>query len=223
VQEFLRPVTQRPFRLISETGPRGDLGDADILWTRRRASGGPVKFLFVGRIVRSKGLRDAIRAFRLLPGRDDLRFDVIGDGNDRKACEREAAGDARIRFHGRRPRSEVDAWYEQADVFLFPSFREPSGNVVYEAMGLALPMIVANAGGPGFTVDLHSGIRLRVGDPEQYARDLAEAIVRMAADPAARERWGRAARSRVEEVGSWDRRVERMEEAYALALGKENA
>jgi sugar phosphate isomerase/epimerase len=29
VQEFLRPATSRPFRFISETGPRGDLGDAD--------------------------------------------------------------------------------------------------------------------------------------------------------------------------------------------------
>jgi glycosyltransferase involved in cell wall biosynthesis len=220
VQEFLRPATSRPFRFISETGPRGDLGDADALWARRRAAGAPVKFLYVGRIVRSKGLRDAVRAFRLLAGRDDLRLDVVGDGNDRAACEREAAGDGRIRFHGRRPRAEVDAWYEAADAFLFPSFREPSGNVVYEAMGFALPMIVADAGGPGFTVDGASGVRVPVVDPGQYARDLAAAIVRMAEDPAARERWGRAARIRVEEVGAWDRRIERMEEAYAAALGE---
>ena len=218
VQEFLRPATARPFRFISETGPRGDLGDADALWARRRAAGGPVKFLFVGRIVRSKGLRDAIRAFRLLPGRDDLRLDVVGDGNDRAACEREAAGDPRIVFHGKLPRAEVDAWYEAADAFLFPSFREPSGNVVYEAMGFALPMIVADAGGPGFTVDDASGLRVAVREPGQYARDLADAIVRTADDAAARERWGRAARARVEDVGHWDRRVERMEAAYELAL-----
>jgi glycosyltransferase involved in cell wall biosynthesis len=220
VQEFLRPATSRPFRFISETGPRGDLGDADALWARRRAAGGPVKFLYVGRIVRSKGLRDAIRAFRLLPGRDDLRFDVVGDGNDRAACEREAAGDPRIRFHGKLPRADVDAWYEGADAFLFPSFREPSGNVVYEAMGFALPMIVADAGGPSFTVDDASGLRVAVRDPDRYARDLADAIARMAADAAARERWGRAARARVEDVGLWDRRIERMEDAYELALAE---
>jgi glycosyltransferase involved in cell wall biosynthesis len=220
VQEFLRPATSRPFRFISETGPRGDLGDADALWARRRAQSGPVKFLYVGRVVRSKGVRDAVRAFRLLSDREDLRLDIVGDGNDRAACEREAAGDSRIRFHGRLPREKVDAWYEQADAFLFPSFREPSGNVVYEAMGFALPMIVADAGGPGFTVDGSSGVRVPVVDPGQYARDLAEAIVRMAADPDLRERAGRAARFRVEEVGSWERRVERMEEAYAAALGE---
>jgi glycosyltransferase involved in cell wall biosynthesis len=170
--------------------------------------------------VRSKGLRDAIRAFRLLPGRDDLRFDVVGDGNDRAACEREAAGDPRIRFHGKLPRADVDAWYEGADAFLFPSFREPSGNVVYEAMGFALPMIVADAGGPSFTVDDASGLRVAVRDPDRYARDLADAIARMAADAAARERWGRAARARVEDVGLWDRRIERMEDAYELALAE---
>ncbi len=220
VQEFLRPATSRPFRFISETGPRGVLGDADSLWARRRAAGGPVRFLYVGRIVRSKGVRDAVRAFRLLAGRQDLRFDVVGDGNDLVECQREAAGDPRIVFHGRLPREKVDAWYESADVFLFPSFREPSGNVVYEAMGFALPLIVGDAGGPAFTVDDASGLRVPVRDPAQYARDLAAAIERLAADPADRERRGRAARIRVDDVGAWDRRVERMEEAYALALGE---
>jgi glycosyltransferase involved in cell wall biosynthesis len=220
VQDFLRPVTSRPFRFISETGPRGDLHDADTLWARRRVAAGPVKFLYVGRVDRSKGVRDAIRAFRLLADRSDLRLDIVGNGNDRTACEREAAGDVRIRFHGRLPRAEVDAWYEAADAFLFPSFREPSGNVVYEAMGFALPMIVADVGGPGFTVDASSGFRVPVVDPEQYARDLASTIAQVAADPVARERWGRGARARVDEVGSWDRRVERMEAAYAAALGE---
>jgi len=220
VQEFVRPATSRPFRFISETGPRGDREDADALWNGRRGRPGPVRFLYVGRIVRSKGVRDAVRAFRRLAGRDDLRFDVVGDGNDRVACEREAAGDGRIRFHGRLPRADVDAWYRDADAFLFPSFREPSGNVVYEAMGFALPMIVADAGGPAHTVDGSCGLRIPVRDPGQYAGDLAAAIATVAEDPARRERWGRAALVRVDDVGSWDRRVERMEEAYALALGE---
>jgi glycosyltransferase involved in cell wall biosynthesis len=181
-----------------------------------------VRFLYVGRIVRSKGVRDAVRAFRRLAGREDLRFDVVGDGNDRAACEREAAGDARIRFHGKLPRADVDRWYREADAFLFPSFREPSGNVVYEAMGFALPMIVADAGGPAHTVDDSCGLRIPVRDPGQFSRDLAAAIERVARDGADRERWGRAALDRVEEVGSWDRRVERMEEVYGIALGERN-
>jgi glycosyltransferase involved in cell wall biosynthesis len=222
VREFLRPATSRPFRFISETGPRGDREDADTLWRDRRGSRVPVRFLYVGRIVRSKGVRDAVRAFRRLAGRGDLRFDVVGDGNDRAACEREAAGDARIRFHGKLPRADVDRWYREADAFLFPSFREPSGNVVYEAMGFALPMIVADAGGPAHTVDDSCGLRIPVRDPGQFSRDLAAAIERVARDGADRERWGRAALDRVEEVGSWDRRVERMEEVYGIALGERN-
>jgi glycosyltransferase involved in cell wall biosynthesis len=61
-----------------------------------------------------------------------------------------------------------------------------------------------------------------VRDPGQFSRDLAAAIERVARDGADRERWGRAALDRVEEVGSWDRRVERMEEVYGIALGERN-
>ena len=58
----------------------------------------------MGRIVRTKGLRDVIRALDSL--RDlDVVLDVLGDGNDREACEELAAQlglTDRVRFHGSR-------------------------------------------------------------------------------------------------------------------------
>jgi glycosyltransferase involved in cell wall biosynthesis len=114
------------------------------------------------------------------------------------------------------PRVDVDAWYRKAQVFLFPSFREPSGNVVFEAMGFALPMIVADAGGPGFTVDDDCGVKIAITDPERFARDISRAVEVLAGDVALREQRGRAALERVAEVGAWDRRIERLEEAYSL-------
>ncbi len=216
VEATLRPCTNRPFRFISETGPRDIALDADRIWAERRSDHGPVRFLYVGRIVRSKGLRDAIRAFQLLGSRADIQLDILGDGPDRAECERAAASDGRIRFHGRVPRVDVDEWYRKAQVFLFPSFREPSGNVVFEAMGFALPMIVADAGGPGFTVDDDCGVKIAITDPQRFAGDISHAVEALADDAALRERQGRAAFERVAEVGAWDRRIKRLEEAYSL-------
>src|SRR5699024_4418430 len=63
----------------------------------------PVRLLFVGRVIRTKGVRDAIRALALLRDRR-LVFDVVGDGFDREACE-SLAGELgvadRVHFHGR--------------------------------------------------------------------------------------------------------------------------
>ena len=70
------------FEVMSETGIAG-------LPRRSIAAGheGPVRLLYVGRIVRTKGLRDAIRALGAPPDLDPVVFDVVGDGFDREACE----------------------------------------------------------------------------------------------------------------------------------------
>lgn len=180
----------------------------------------PLRLLFVGRLIRTKGARDAIRALA------DLRdlpvvLDVVGDGFDRGACEALASEldlRERVRFHGARPRAEVDGFYERADVFVFPSYREPGGNVPFEAMGWGLPLVVADAGGPGHVVSEDFGVRVPVTDPHTFARDLAAAIRSLAEDPNRRLAMGKAAREEVLATGTWSRRVEQMEEIYAQVL-----
>ena len=54
----------------------------------------------------------------------------------------------------------IDDFYRAADVFVFPSYREPGGNVVFEAMSFGLPLVVGDRGGPGSAVDERSGIRV---------------------------------------------------------------
>ena len=49
-------------------------------------------------------------------------------------------------------RAEVEALYESHDLFCFPSFREPAGGVLYEAMRHGLPVITTDRGGPRGTI-----------------------------------------------------------------------
>jgi glycosyltransferase involved in cell wall biosynthesis len=147
----------------------------------------------------------------------DIRVDIIGDGFDLPACKELAhqlGVESKILFHGRIPRSEVDSFYRQADAFVFPSYREPGGNVVFEAMGYGLPLIVCEFGGPGAAVDDECAIRLRPTNTEQYAADLAVAIAQLASDPELRARMGAAARRRVREVGLWANKVAKVSELY---------
>jgi glycosyltransferase involved in cell wall biosynthesis len=216
VRELLAPLRLRRFEVMSDTGV-GQLQPA----IDRVGRDGPLRLLFVGRMIRTKGVRDAVRAMSLL--RDvSVELDVVGDGYDRSACQSlatELGLIGRLRFHGRLAREQVDDFYRRADVFFFPSYREPGGIVVSEAMSFGLPLVVCSRGGPASTVDDTCAIRVPAVDPEQYACDLAAAVRRLIADPGLRLAMGAAARRRIGSIGLWDHRVEQMEQIYADVAG----
>ena len=127
---------------------------------------------------------------------------MIGDGYDLPACKEEAEklGVSNVvKFHGRMARKDIDAYYARADVFLFPSFREPGGIAVFEAMSHGLALIVADRGGPGFVIDDSCGIRIPVTNPETFADQIADAIRKLAAAPelVARDGHSRARKGRI--------------------------
>ena len=180
-----------------------------------------LRLLFVGRVIRSKGVRDAIRAIAQVGDLRDIAFDVVGDGEDLPMCKEEAARLGildKLNFHGRLPRKDVDAFYSRADVFLFPSFREPSGNAVIEAMSHGLALIVADRGGPGFVVDEKCGLRIPVNCPLQFASQIAVAIRKLAGNPALVAAMGVAAREKVKRQFLWDVKIGLLEQLYSKVL-----
>lgn len=212
VKELLEGIPLKDFRTLSDTGvdslPEPASGSS-------RTSG--VRFLYVGRVIRTKGVRDAIRAVGLLP-RGLVVLDVVGEGHDRSVCEALVAelGLTRfVRFHGRVPHDQVASYYTRADVFLFPSYREAGGIVVVEAMSHGLPVIVCDRGGPATSVDDASGFRIAATEPKQYAHALAGRMAELARDPEKRQAMGMAARLRIKSNGLWQSRVEYIEQIYA--------
>jgi len=187
----------------------------------RTGANDPVRLLYVGRVVRTKGLRDSILAMSQLRPDTRVVLDVVGDGFDRVACERLTErlglGDT-VRFHGWLPRAAIGEFYRAADAFVFPSYREPGGTVVFESMGYGLPLIVAERGGPGSATDDSCAIRVPVVDGPQFVAGIADAMQRLIDDPALRRRLGENARRRVAQVGLWDGKVDRMDEIYDEVL-----
>jgi glycosyltransferase involved in cell wall biosynthesis len=212
VKDLLHSVALKRFEVMNETGV---VELPEIRHEEKET--GRCRLLYVGRITRTKGVRDAIRALSRVSASLNVTFDIVGDGDDRALCEDEVRTlnlAHCITFHGRRPRSEVDTFYQNADVFLFPSFREPSGNVVLEAMSFGLPLIVAERGGPGFVVGDDHGIRVPVTTPSEYAERLCSAIVSLASNPDLRSRMGRIARERISETHIWSRKIDAVSELY---------
>lgn len=212
VRENLAGISVQRFEVLSETGLLAVPEPVD-----RSGRLPPTRLLYVGRLVRTKGARDLIRAMARL--RDcDVLLDIAGDGPDRSACEalvKELELTDRVTFHGHLSRPSVDNLYRSADLFAFPSYREPGGNVVPEAMSFGLPVIVVERGGPGAATDDQCAIRLPLSTPEALAADLAIAIRSLLADPDRLSSMGRAGRERVFRDGLWSSKITYIERLYA--------
>jgi glycosyltransferase involved in cell wall biosynthesis len=217
VRERLAAIPLNRFEVMSDVALQDVAEPID-----RSGRSGAVRLLYAGRLVRTKGAQDAIRAMALATGLPVV-LDIVGDGPDRSRCETMIAqlglGD-RVKLHGWRPRSEVFDFYRRADIFVFPSYREPGGNVVLEAMSFSLPLIVIDRGGPGtFTNDL-CAIRLAACTPEMLINDLAHAICKLVVDPDLRRRMGAAAHSHARKTALWTSRLDRMDTIYAEVMSR---
>lgn len=213
VQELLQPCAPKRFEIMAETGVEEVASEVKA----GPAAGEPLRLLFVGRIIRTKGILDGIRAIALCPDTVNVRLDVVGAGDLLETCKAEVERlgiTDKVTFHGRLSREEVFEWYRRSHVFLFPSFREPSGNVVFEAMSQGLPVITSSVGGPGYVVDESCGFRVEPADPEGYSLQLAGAISELATAPGQVTRLAHGAISRMKDLALWPAKINRLVDLY---------
>ena len=114
---------------------------------------GVFTFLFVGRIVRDKGINELVKAFlRLHNHHPNTKLYLVGPYEDsldpistetRQAISQNDSIDA----VGAKRGDELLAYYAAADCFVFPSYREGFPNTVLEAGAMELPSIVTDING----------------------------------------------------------------------------
>lgn len=214
--DFLRPLPLGEFSIEIEHG----LAELPAPRTAEvpGGAGDRLNLLFVGRIIPTKGLRLAIRAIAQAKRRPALRLTVIGDGDDLPGCRDEAARlglGEQISFLGWCSSSTVEQHYRRADVFLFPSFREPSGGVLLEAMAQGLPSITCAYGGPDYLIDESCGIKVAPAPEREFVQGLAAAIDRLAENADLRTEMGRLAYARARDDFGWAAKRQRMGDLYA--------
>ena len=213
IKDILNQVRLQRFEVECEVG----IDEVETVEIQLQGEPNQVRLLFVGRLVRTKGLRDLIRAVAKLQDMKEISLTVAGDGEELELCRQEATDlgiMSHIDFRGRVSRKEVERLYSEADIFVFPSFREPTGGVVLEAMRHGLPIITANYGGPAYLATETCGIRVPVLNPQQFACDIATAIRSLANDPIRMKALGEGAHNRVKEVGLWENKIKRMVKLY---------
>jgi len=108
-------------------------------------------FLFVGRLVREKGVFELLSAYSNLD--ENLRAEIglvfVGDGESRRQLEELAISISRgiIKFAGFAQREHLGAYYGLAEMLILPTYTDTWGMVVNEAMACGLPVLVSRVAG----------------------------------------------------------------------------
>lgn len=158
-----------------------------------------VEILFVGWLVAEKGVVELLEAFSSLPR---ARLTLAGPADPaflaRLEPQTRALGDA-LRVLPSQPKPEIRRLYEEADVFVLPTWREGFPNVVLEAMAAGLPIVATPVGAiPDAVRDGREGLLV----PPREPAALGTALRRLVEDRELRLALGRHARERVEECFS---------------------
>ena len=110
-------------------------------------------FLFVGRIVRDKGMNELMQAFcRLNSEKPETRLVLVGFYEQNldpvsEETHRRIEENPNIIMAGERTGDDLVRSYAEADCFVFPSYREGFPNTVLEAGAMGLPCIVTDING----------------------------------------------------------------------------
>lgn len=144
-----------------------------------RVDSGKIVLLFLGRLVREKGVENLIRALALLPAgiRSGFQCLIVGDGPMRPEIESLVAVEgleSAVEFLGTVPSDEAPGIFNRCDLFVLPSHYEPWGLVVNEALSSGKPVMAPEwVGAAGDLIqDGVTGFVLSDNDPVTIAKGL---------------------------------------------------
>lgn len=183
-----------------------------------RPAGDAFRVVTAMRLARRKRPRALIEMLALLrerlPHAMRLRARIVGEGSERAALHRliaERGLTEEVELCGQLTHERMRDEYARADVFVLPSLEESFGIAALEARAAGLPVVVMRDGGPADFIR-HE----REGLLADSDADMVAALVRLARDPALRERIALHNRSTPSPYG-WDEVLRLHLDAYAAA------
>ncbi len=161
---FSRGIDSGQFQPEHRSGQlRRDLGIADKL-----------AFLYVGRVSNEKDLDILSSSYHTIHKRFGAKAAMVitGDGPYLEKCRQMFPGDTI--FTGFLRGKELAQIYASCDIFVCPSSTETFGNVVLEAMASGIPVIGADAGGVGETIQNgYTGLKFASRNAEDLGKCMA--------------------------------------------------
>lgn len=155
------------------------------------------------RVTARKGINYLIEAIKILaPKYPEIYLKIMGDGNEKENLEKlvkELGLEKSVEFIGRVPREETAPYYQEASVFVLPSFNEGMSNAMLEALSSGLPLLATDTGGTRELLDDGvNGFVIKMKD----SQDLANKIEILVKNEDLRKKMAEASRKKAETM-SW--------------------
>jgi len=187
---------------------------ADTVFFRPGKSKKQNAILFVGRLIHRKGVDLLIKAFSKLPQSFKRKYQlwVAGDGPQKEKLQQLAAElkvEKNIKIMGRKNKQEVKKMFQQAKLFVLPSYNEGMSNALLQALASGLPVIFTNTGGSTELVDKSNGITINKGSIEE----LVTAMEQILGSEDRQKSMGIASRQRSEKM-SWKKVAQSYQKIY---------
>ena len=176
--------------------------------------------LFLANVLKRKGIFTLVEAFRTVA--DEVKgctLRVAGGGSDLAEVKQRVhdLGLAdRVEFLGHQERASAPELYRDCSVYCLPSFGEPYGTTVVEAMSCARSLVVTDGGALPHLVHARGGMRVPPGNPGA----LAQALAWLLQNPGERVEMGRYNRQLVESKMSWHSVAQQLEAIYDMTLAR---
>lgn len=199
-------ITNKPMKVLGYGNVRG----VDMEYFSKRESviaeaenirrDGKFTFVFVGRIVKDKGINELVSAFkRLMDKHPEARLVLVGpyeNDLDPVTPETSAVIDSieNIEAVGPKFGESLLPYYAASDCFVFPSYREGFPNTVMEAGAFDLPSIVTDINGSREIIE--NGVNGLI-IPPQNADALYKAMLQMMEDVDMRKRMAAVSRKMI--------------------------
>ena len=146
---------------------------------RKARTSGHIKFMYAGRLIYLKGIRQMMEAFSKIDN-PDCELHICGTGDMVEYVEQRAEKDPRIVYCGKLTSEELAKKYQECDVLLFPSvWPEPFGRVFIEGNMYGMPVIAGNCGGiPEIYAVTHGGDLCNCEDVDALAERMQQYLKR---------------------------------------------
>lgn len=124
-------------------------------------------FIYVGRFIPCKNLESLVKAFEKFP---DCTLTMVGYGELDKKLR--SIAPKNVIFTGAVENAKLPGYYRKNDVFILPSYNEPWGLVVEEALNNGIPVITSENVGCNAEVakDGQTGVIFSFGEPDGLVR-----------------------------------------------------
>ena len=203
-QKQISCIVGKDMPLMPELALRDEYKNLPI----RKGKNDILKIVFVGRLIGKKGIAFLVDALSLMPTDMDWELLIFGDGDDRALIEKQIADSGigkKVKLMGNRPLNQIAEAYQQADVFVLPSLRETSGNVLLEAMAYAVPIVAFDTSFCRLLKEVDCGVFINTEQAlDNIKEDYCKAIVTLGQDKELAKQMGLNGYKYVNSKLTWD-------------------